>query len=157
MLAQVWWATGIFRHLVITYAKCIDVHYMTAYLTRNFFLERGGRQASRLFIISSVIGTKGIMSFWISRSSLLESVHFLYIISVVFTSSLLSFFIIMLVFLFAYIMSNIDLVLKGQKFLFQSFLVRLRENLLVNKYHFDNIPFTPRSYFELKLIVLNHI
>ena len=63
----------------------------------------------------------------------------------------------LVVFLFAYIMSNIDLVLKGQKFLFQSFLVRLRENLLVNKYHFDNIPFTPRSYFELKLIVLNHI
>ena len=87
MLAQVWWAIGIFRHLVITYAKCIDVHYMTAYLTRNFFFFLGGGG--------------------------FPSVHFLYIISVVF------FIIVLVVFLFAYIMSNIDLVLKGQNSCFR--------------------------------------
>ena len=88
MLAQVWWAIGIFRHLVITYAKCIDVHYMTTYLTRNFFFSGGGG---------------GGFPF----------APFLYIISVVF------FIIVLVVFLFAYIMSNIDLVLKGQNSCFR--------------------------------------
>ena len=60
--------------------------------------------------------------FWISGNRLygVFLVHFLYVISAVF-------FVIKFVFVFAYIIYNIAIVLKGQKILFKSFPVRLAE------------------------------
>ena len=66
------------------------------------------------------------VSFWISRKCLsgVFLVHFLQFIS--------TFLLVvkLVAFVFSYNMSNIDLVLKGQKIFFRSFLVRLGENLL---------------------------
>ena len=68
-------------------------------------------------------------------------------------------------------MSNIALILKGQKILFQNFLVTLGENflefyLLLSGLFFLNrkdnkisiaVHFSLNDYLELELIVLNHV
>ena len=79
---------------------------------------------------------------------------------------------ILIVFVLAYIMSNIAHILKGQKILFWSFLFRLGENFLEfyvllivlfflngkdkqKKKKFDSSAFSPNIYLKLKSIVLN--
>ena len=65
------------------------------------------------------------LPFWISGNSLFDAflVHILHVISAVS-------FIKLVVLVLAEIMSNKALILKGQKILFQSFLIRLGENFL---------------------------
>ena len=73
-----------------------------------------------------MVGTK-VKILKICFSTLAEIVfllHFLHTISAVF------FVIKLVIFVLAYFMSNIALVLKGQKILFWSLLVRLGENFL---------------------------
>ena len=72
----------------------------------------------------------------------------------------------------SFVISNISLILKGQKILFLSFLVRLGETflesylLLIGLFFLDGrhtnkmlikVHLLPNNYFELKSIVLNHI
>ena len=80
---------------------------------------------------------------------------------------------ILIVFVLAYIMSNIAHILKGQKILFWSFLFRLGENFLEfylllivlfflngkdkQKKKFDSSAFSPNIYLKLKSIVLNYV
>ena len=105
------------------------------------------------------------LPFWISRNYLfgVSLVNFLNVISAFF------FAIKLIVFVLIYIMSNIALVFKGQKFFFLSFLGRLGENFLEfhqlliglffpegkDKQSFYNSPSSPSNHFKLKLIVLN--